>query len=177
MDDATQIRHLGLESLTGHEFEERTNDTFVSDDKRRPGAACVQMAETPFDSTPKNRTDLAGRKLEIRLLGLPVRKETGIDLLDFFASQSFPTTEMDLTKTGFDSNAMTRRNDLCGFPCAMKRACPDRFEGFPGNATAGFAGLSSSEVGERYIGCSVVANARLAEGLSMTNENEASQSI
>jgi hypothetical protein len=41
VDDAAQIRHFGLESLAGHEFEERTNDTFVSDDERGPGAACV----------------------------------------------------------------------------------------------------------------------------------------
>lgn len=98
MDDATQMRHPGLECLVYHELEKRAHDAFVSDDEDGPGPACAQMAEPPFDSASKICARLAFRKLEARLPGLPIRKEGGVDPLDFFASQSFPTTEMNLAK-------------------------------------------------------------------------------
>lgn len=72
---------------------------------------------------------------------------------------------------------MTWRDESCGFPGAAERARPNRFKGFAGYATSGFEGLGAAEIGERHIGGAVIANARLAHGLSVANEDEACQSI
>ena len=177
MDDATQRRHLRLECLLRHELEKCAHDAFVSDDEDGLGLACAQMAEPPFDSASKIHARLAFRKLEAWLLGLPIREEGGVAPLDFFASQSLPTTEMNLAKIRFDPNGVTWRDESCGFPGAAERTRPNRFKGLAGYAISGFAGLGAAEVGERHIGGAVVSNARFAHGLPVADEDEASQSI
>jgi len=177
VDDAAQWRHVHRECLVGHEFEQRTNNAFVSDDENGLACAGAKMAEPPFDSTSKIRTRLTFRKFEARLPGLPIREENGVDLFDLFLGQAFPATKMNFTEVPFDPNTMTRGDDLCRFPCTAESARPHRLEGFARDATSSFAGLGAAEIGERDIRCTVIANTRLSEGLSVTNEDKANQSI
>jgi len=84
---------------------------------------------------------------------------------------------MNLAKIRFDSDGMTWRDDLRGFPGTGKGTSPDRFEGFAGNTTASFASLGAAKTREGYIGRAVVADARLTRSLSVANEDQTSQSI
>lgn len=177
MDDATKGRHLGLEGLTRHELEQRPNDAFVGDDENGLGFTRAQMTESPLDSTSKIPACLAFRKFKVRLLGLPIGEEGRIGDCDLFTGHALPTTEMNLTKIRFDSDGMTWRDDLRGFPGTGKGTCPDRFEGFTRDTTASFASLGAAKIGKGYIGRAVVTNARLAQSFSVANEDQARQSI
>src|SRR4029453_3913724 len=129
------------------------------------------------DALAERRAPFTARELEVGGVLAPGAIEHRVLRLDLLRGEPLPAAEVDLAKLGHEQHGRATAEQRGALPRALQRARRDDLEHLGREPAARGAYLRAALVRERDVAAAVEALARIANGVAVAEQDDASQTV